>query len=158
MGFLKFIYFWLRWVFVDAQGLSLVAVSKGYSSCGVQAASCGFCCCRAQALGPGASGVAAHGLGSCGPTVAVQGLSCPSASGILPDQVSNLCPLTGRWILIPWTPGEVLSCVLSGNRQSGVVTRQNMEAAQGNEVYRIHEPQRGRPSGCSRAVRRQKIG
>ena len=27
-----FIYFWLRWVFVAAHGLSLVAVSGGYSS------------------------------------------------------------------------------------------------------------------------------
>ena len=35
-GFLKkfiyFIYFWLRWVFVAVHGLSLVAVSGGYSS------------------------------------------------------------------------------------------------------------------------------
>ena len=30
--FLKFIYFWLRWVFIAAHGLSLVAVSGGYSS------------------------------------------------------------------------------------------------------------------------------
>ena len=29
---LFFIYFWLRWVFVAAHGLSLVAVSGGYSS------------------------------------------------------------------------------------------------------------------------------
>ena len=28
----KFIYFWLRWVFVAARGLSLVAASGGYSS------------------------------------------------------------------------------------------------------------------------------
>ena len=27
-----FIYFWLRWVFVAARGLSLVAASGGYSS------------------------------------------------------------------------------------------------------------------------------
>ena len=30
--FLSFIYFWLRWVFVAARGLSLVAVSRGCSS------------------------------------------------------------------------------------------------------------------------------
>ena len=30
--FIYFIYFWLRWVFVAARGLSLVAVSGGYSS------------------------------------------------------------------------------------------------------------------------------
>ena len=29
--FLNFIYFWLRWVFVAARGLSLVAASGGYS-------------------------------------------------------------------------------------------------------------------------------
>ena len=46
------------------------------------------------------------------PVAVVQGLSCASASGIFPDQVSNLCPLIGRWIHIPWTTGEVLFCVL----------------------------------------------
>ena len=30
--FIYFIYFWLRWVFIAACGLSLVAVSRGYSS------------------------------------------------------------------------------------------------------------------------------
>ena len=30
--FILFIYFWLWWVFVAARGLSLVAVSGGYSS------------------------------------------------------------------------------------------------------------------------------
>ena len=30
--FLKFIYFWLHWVFVAERGLSLVVVSRGYSS------------------------------------------------------------------------------------------------------------------------------
>ena len=30
--FILFVYFWLRWVFVAAQELSLVAVSGGYSS------------------------------------------------------------------------------------------------------------------------------
>ena len=29
--FYLFIYFWLRWVFIDARGLSLVAESGGYS-------------------------------------------------------------------------------------------------------------------------------
>ena len=29
--FISFIYFWLHWVFVAAGGLSLVAVSRGYS-------------------------------------------------------------------------------------------------------------------------------
>ena len=30
--FYLFIYFWLRWVFVAARGLSLVGASRGYSS------------------------------------------------------------------------------------------------------------------------------
>ena len=48
---LNFIYyFWLRWVFVAAHGLSLVAASGGFS------------CCRAWALGVRASVVVACGL------------------------------------------------------------------------------------------------
>ena len=45
--FFKFIYFWLRWVFVAARGLSLVAANGGYSSlwCSI------FSCCGAQAVG-----------------------------------------------------------------------------------------------------------
>ena len=39
--FILFIYFWLRWVFVAARGLSRVVVSGGYSSCGAQASHCG---------------------------------------------------------------------------------------------------------------------
>ena len=52
-------YFWLCWVFVAARGLSLVAVSGGYSRCSVQASLCGgFSGCRVWALG--------HlGFGSC---------------------------------------------------------------------------------------------
>ena len=34
LNFFLFFYFWLRWVFVAACGLSLVAVSRGYSSLG----------------------------------------------------------------------------------------------------------------------------
>ena len=52
--FILFIYFWLRWVFVAACGLSLVAVSGGFS------------CCRAWALGVRASVVVACGLSSGG--------------------------------------------------------------------------------------------
>ena len=48
-------------------GLSLVAMSGGYSSCVVWASRCGgFSCCGAWALGAGASEVVAHGLSSCG--------------------------------------------------------------------------------------------
>ena len=38
--FLNFIYFWLCWVFVNALGLSLVAVSGDYSLCGERASHC----------------------------------------------------------------------------------------------------------------------
>ena len=56
-----FVSFWLRWVFVAARRLSLVAASRGYSShCG------GFSCCEARALGTRASAIAARGLSSCG--------------------------------------------------------------------------------------------
>ena len=65
--FFLFIYFWLRWVFVAACGHSLVAASRGYSSCGARASHCsGFSCCRAQALGAWASVVVACRLSSCG--------------------------------------------------------------------------------------------
>ena len=70
-----FIYFWLRWVFVAAGGLSLVAASGGYSSlwCAGFSLWCllllrstssrhaGFSSCGAQA-----SVVVVHGLSSCG--------------------------------------------------------------------------------------------
>ena len=50
--FILLIYFWLRWVFIAAHRLSLVATSQGYST--LQCA--GFSlrwliCCGAQALG-----------------------------------------------------------------------------------------------------------
>jgi len=42
--------FWLRWVFVVALSLSLVAVSGVYFSCSARASHCGgFSCFRAQA-------------------------------------------------------------------------------------------------------------
>ena len=62
-----FIYFWLRWVFVAARGLSLVAESRAALRHGVRASHCGgFSCCGAQALGAQASVVVACGLSSCG--------------------------------------------------------------------------------------------
>ena len=60
-----FIYFWLRWVFVAACNLSLVA--EATLRCSAQASHCGgFSCCGAQALGARASVFVAHGLRSCG--------------------------------------------------------------------------------------------
>ena len=58
-----FIYFWLCWFFIAVRGLSLVAVSGGYSSLRCMGSHCsGFSCCGAQALGTRASVVVAHGL------------------------------------------------------------------------------------------------
>ena len=39
--------------------------------------------------------------------VAAHGLSCPAAYGIFLDQVSDPCPLLGRWILNHWTIREI---------------------------------------------------
>ena len=62
----SFIYLWLRWVFVAAHGLSLVA-ARATLRCGVWASHCGgFSCCGARAPGAWASVVVAHGLSSCG--------------------------------------------------------------------------------------------
>ena len=61
-----FFVFWLHWVFVAAHGLSLVAASGGYSSCGARASHCGGFSCGAQALDAQASVVAARRLSSCG--------------------------------------------------------------------------------------------
>ena len=62
----KFIYFWLRWVFVVARGLSLVAASRGYSSLRCAGFSLRGFSCGAQALGVRASVVVVRGLSSCG--------------------------------------------------------------------------------------------
>ena len=49
--FLKNIYLWLCWVFFAVYGLSLVAVSRGYSSsCSSRVSHCGGFSCGAQAL------------------------------------------------------------------------------------------------------------
>ena len=55
-----YLYFWLRWVFVAARGLSLVAASGGYSSLWCVGFSCGGF--FSPALGVWASVVVAHGL------------------------------------------------------------------------------------------------
>ena len=97
---IKWIYFWLRWVFVVAHGLSLVAVGRDYSSCGARASRCGgFSCCRAQALGcqgfsSFSSRALVHRLSGC-----AHGRSCSAACGIFLDQALNSVPCIGRQIL-----------------------------------------------------------
>ena len=82
--FFFLIYFWLRWVFVAACGLSLVAASRGYSSLRCV----GFSLWWFLLLW-------STGSKHLGSVVVVHGLSCSGACGIFPDQGSNPCPL--RW-------------------------------------------------------------
>ena len=92
-----FVFFWLRWVFVAACGLFLVATSGSYSSLQCMGFSLWWLlCCRAWVLGTQASVVAARGLSSCGvraSVVVAHRLSCSTACGIFPDQGSNPCSL-----------------------------------------------------------------
>ena len=102
--FFKFyLFFWLHWVFVAARGLSLVAVSRGYSFVAVRGLLIvvASLCCGAQALGMRASVVTALGLSICGSwalecrlsSCGTRAFSCSTACGIFPDQGSNPCPL-----------------------------------------------------------------
>ena len=94
--FILFIYFWLRWVFVAARGLSLVAASRGYSSLWCAGFSLRWLLLL-QSTGSRRAGsvVVACGLWSAGSVVPAHGPSCSAACGIFPDQGSNPCPL--RW-------------------------------------------------------------
>ena len=83
-------------VFTAALVLSLITVSRGYSSCG------------ARLLIAVASLVAARRLQSRGSVVVVHGLRCPATSGIFLDQRLNPVPCIGRQILNHWTTREVL--------------------------------------------------
>ena len=88
--FILFIYFWPHCVFVAACGLSLVAVSGGYSS--VQCT--GFSLRWLLLLW--STGSRHKGFSICGvraSVVVAHGLSCSAACGIFPDQGSNPCPL-----------------------------------------------------------------
>ena len=77
-----YIYFWLCWVFVSMQGLSLVAASGGHSS----SRCAGFSLSRPLLL-------RSTGSRRAGSVVVAHGPSCSVACGIFPDQGSNLCPL-----------------------------------------------------------------
>ena len=77
-----FIYFWLCWVFVSVQGLSLVVASGGHSS---------SWCVGLSLLWP----LLLRSTGSrrAGSVVVAHRPSCSAACGIFPDQGSNTCPL-----------------------------------------------------------------
>ena len=77
-----FIYFWLCWVFVSVQGLSLVVASGGHSS--------------SQCAGlPLSRPLLLQSTGSrcAGSVVVAHGPRRSTACGTLPDQGSNSCPL-----------------------------------------------------------------
>ena len=76
-----FIYFWLCWVLVSVQGLSLVA-SRGHSS----SRCTGLSLSRPLLL-------RSTGSSRAGSVVVAHGPSCSGACGILPDQGSNPCSL-----------------------------------------------------------------
>ena len=96
-----FIYFWLHWVFVAACGLSLVAVSGGYSSLWCMGFSLqGLLLLWRTGSRHAVSVVVVRGLSNCGSraldagsVVVAHGLSCSAACEIFPDQGSNPCPL-----------------------------------------------------------------
>ena len=100
--FILFTYFWLRWVFIAARGLSLVVVSGGYSSLRCMAFSLPWLLLL-QSTGSRAHGlqqlqhmgsvVVARRLQSTGSVVVAHELSCSVACGIFRDQGSNPCPL-----------------------------------------------------------------
>ena len=73
--------FRLRWVFVAAHRLSLVAASRGYSSLWCMGFSLQWLLLLSTGSGRTGSVVVAHRL------------SCSAACGIFLDQGSNLCPL-----------------------------------------------------------------
>ena len=80
--FYLFIYFWLFWVFVSVQGLSLVAASGGHST----SRCAGLSLSRPLLL-------RSTGSRRAGSVVVAHGPSCSVACGIFPDQGSNPRPL-----------------------------------------------------------------
>ena len=77
-----FIYFWLCWVFVSVQGLSLVVASGGHSSSRCAGLSLSWpLLLRSTGSRRAGSAIVAHGP------------SRSAACGIFPDQGSNPCPL-----------------------------------------------------------------
>ena len=81
-SFYLFIYFWLFWVFVSVQGLSLVAASRGHSS----SRCAGLSLSRPLLL-------RSTGSRCAGSVVVAHRPSCSAACGIFPDQGSNPCAL-----------------------------------------------------------------
>ena len=100
-GFKKLFYFWLHWIIIAEHRLSLVAVSGGYSSCGVWDSHCG------KILLLGSTGSRAFGLSSYGTRVWL-----PCSMWDLPRPGIKLVPCFGRWILNHWTTREAQEVIL----------------------------------------------
>ena len=77
-----FIYLWLCWVFISAQGLSLVVASGGHSS-----SRCAGLSLSWPLL------LRSTGSRRAGSVIVAHGPSRSAACGIFPDQGSNPCPL-----------------------------------------------------------------
>ena len=109
--FIYLFIFGLCWVFVAVLGLSLVAVSRGYSSLWCA----GFSCCGAQCLGMWASAIVAHRPQIIGSVVVAHGLIYSVACEIFLEERDNLCLCIGRWILIYCSTreGKVVSVIIS---------------------------------------------
>ena len=80
--FIYLFIYWLCWVFVSVQGLSLVVASGGHSS----SRCAGLSLSRPLLL-------RSTGSRRAGSVVVAHGPSCSAACGIFPDQGSNPCPL-----------------------------------------------------------------
>ena len=116
----SFIGFWLRYVFVAAWGLSLVAESGGYSWLWCTGFSLWWLLLwEAWALGAQASVVAAYGLIRCGSQALEKGLnSCGAQALAAPCHVESSQtrdrshdPCIGRQTPIHYTTREVLECI-----------------------------------------------
>ena len=107
-----FLNFWLCWVFVAACGLSLVAVSRGYSLLAARGLSycSGFSCYRAQAL-------ECVGFCSCSSQALECGLSSCGARASLPQGMWDL-PGLGMEMVSPALAGGFLTTGPPGTPQS----------------------------------------
>ena len=108
MEFYLFIYLWLRWVFIVAWGLSLVAVIGAALHRGLWVSPCSDSpCCQAGAL-------------ACRLIICEHRLSCSGPCGIWTRDRTYI-PSTGRWILNHRTTRRVsifVYCLSSSSRVS----------------------------------------
>ena len=115
-----FIYFWLCWVFVAAHGLSLVAVSGGYSSLWCAGFSLRWLLLL-RSMGSRHTGFSSCGMGlsSCGSWALECRLSsCGSRGSVAPRHVGSSrtrartrVPCIGRWILNHCATRQVPKCI-----------------------------------------------